>query len=237
MIFLPASIERTLERISEAYKRDIKKGRPYAKKQLEVFEAFKASLENGTSELLNCNYGREYEAKIRLMHKIEKFYDPLLQSDLNLILNDVFIQNGLIAQLDKLCADNKTQAGASALLNFIYTAHSSSWGPSDSDGFRIRDFRLAKSEKEFEEILNKFKNAEELSNSNNLFLDLATIRVAFIPVSREMIYKSKGIYEERSRFVNEIFATPLNFSDALKMYDLWHDVRETAIYYICAPTK
>ncbi len=77
MIFLPESIERILERIGEAYKRDIKKHRSYyssiskngkkytgtdtVKIQLEYFEEFKTSLENGTSQLLVCEEGKEDE--------------------------------------------------------------------------------------------------------------------------------------------------------------------------------
>ena len=63
MIFLPESIERTLERIGDAYKRKIKNGKKdkennTVKTQLEYFEKFKASLENGTNQLLICEEGK-----------------------------------------------------------------------------------------------------------------------------------------------------------------------------------
>ena len=86
MIFLPESIERTLERLKEAYNRDIKKHRSYCssisengktytgtdtvKIVLKHFEEFKASLENGTSDLLVCKEGEEDEGEVVIL-KVE----------------------------------------------------------------------------------------------------------------------------------------------------------------------
>ena len=193
MIFLPESIERILERIGEAYKRDIKKRRSYyssiskngkkytgtdtVKIQLEYFEEFKTSLENGTSQLLVCEEGKEDEAKIRLMN--------------------------------------------------------SSWGQDDAH-YKIKDFRLVESEEEFEKILNKFDDAEELTASKWNIVDYTTIRVALVPMDRRTILIRKGLFEDYKRFYKE-HLSDMNFDSAFKMFNLWHDVRETAIYYIYAP--
>lgn len=248
MIFVPESIERTLLRITEAYKRDIKKGKSYyssiskdgktytgtdtVRIQLEYFEAFKEKLENGTSELLICEKGKENEAKIRLMYAIGKFLEPLWQNDIYLIVNDVYIQRGLISRIKKLSTKSKTKKEALNLLEFINTAHYSSWGQ-DDENFEIRDFRLVDSEKDFDEILQKFKEAEELT-ARDLITDYTTIRVAWVPIDYITIYQKKGIYEEYLRFFSE-HLNDSNFDDAIKMFNLWHDVRETAIYYIYAP--
>ena len=50
------------------------------------------------------------------------------------------------------------------------------------------------------------------------------------------IYKKKGIFEDYQRFCHEHIGD-MGFDDALKMFNLWHDVRETAIYYIYAPRE
>ena len=249
MIFLPESIERSLERIEEVYKRDIKKRRSYyhsisknGKKytgtdtvriQLEYFQEFRESLENGTSPLLICEEGKEDEAKIRLMYAVWEWYEPLWGEDVYRVENDVYIQRGLKKRIERLSTEPKTQKEALNLLGFLNNAYQSSWGQEDSR-YKIKDFRLVKSEEEFEKILNKFKDAEELTASKRLIVDYTTIRVALVPMDWSTIHKKKGIFEEYQRFLNE-HLYDRNFNNAFDMFNLWHDVRETAIYYIYAP--
>lgn len=251
MIFLPESIERILERIGDAYKRDIKKRRSYyssiskngktytgtdtVRIQLEYFEEFKASLENGTSQLLVCEEGEEDEAKIRLMNALYEWYEPLWTEDFYLIENDVYIQRGLKKRIEKLSNKHETQKEASNLLGFLNNAYDSSWGQEDSH-YKIKDFRLVNSEEEFEKILNNFNDAKELTASKNLVVDYTTIRVALVPMDWRTICKKKGIFEDYDRLWNE-HAGKGDFDNAFKMFHLWHDVRETAIYYIYAPKK
>lgn len=248
MIYLPESIERTLERIEEAYKRDIKKRRSYyssiiedgktytgtdtVRIMLKEFKKFKASLENGTSELLVCEEGQEEKAKIRLMNAIWEYYEPLWPEDICTIDNDVYIQKGLQRRILSLSTQRKTKEEAENLLGFLDDAHYSSWGQGDAY-YKIRDFRLVKSEEEFEEILTKL-HARELTRCKNLIVDYTTIRVAFVTVSCETIYKKKGIYEDFQRLLKE-HGGDMNFDDVWKIFNIWHDVRETAIYYIYAP--
>lgn len=248
MIYLPESLERTLARIEDAYKRDIKKGRSYyrsitkdgkiytgtdtVKVQLEYFKEFKASLENGTSKLLACEEGQEEKAKIRLMNAIWKYYEPLCHDDICIIDNDVYIQRGLRKRIESLSIQRQTQEEAKNLLGFLDDAHSSSWGQGDAY-YKIRDFRLVKSKEEFEEILAKL-HAEELTRCKNLLIDYTTIRVALVTVDWRTIYKKKGIYEDFQRLCKE-HGGDMDFDDVWKMFNIWHDVRETAIYYIYAP--
>lgn len=251
MIFLPESIERILERIGEAYKRDIKKRKSYyssiskngktytgtdtVKIQLENFEEFKASLKNGTSQLLVCEEGKEDEAKIRLMYAVWEWYEPLWMEDVYRVENDVYIQRGLRKRLERLGTEYETQKEALNLLGFLNNAYGSSWGQGD-EHYKIKDFRLVDSEEEFENILNEFNGAEELTNSKWLIVDYTTIRVALVPMDRMSIYKKKGIFEDYQRFCKEHLGD-MNFDNAFKMFNLWHDVRETAIYYIYAPKQ
>ena len=249
MIFLPESIERILERIGKAYKQDLQKGKAYyssiskngkvytgtdtVKIQLEYFEEFKTSLENGSSKLLICEEGKEDAAKILLMHAVWEWYEPLWSDDIYRIENDVYIQSGLRKRLKKLCTEFKTHEEALNLLGFLNKAYKSSWGQGDSH-YKIKDFRLVESEQDFEEILNKFKNSEELTADKGLLVNYTTIRVALVPMDFETIYKKKGIFEEYKKFCKEHLGD-MNFDNAFKMFNLWHDVRETAIYYIYAP--
>ena len=216
MIFLPQSIERIFEPIGEAYKRDIKKRRSYyssiskngkkytgtdtVKIQLEYFEEFKTSLENGTSQLLVCEEGKEDEAKIRLMNAVWEWYEPLCAEDVCRVENDVYIQRGLRKQIERLGNECKTQKEALNLLGF----------------------------------LNKFDDAEELTASKWNIVDYMTIRVALVPMDRRTILIRKGLFEDYQRFYKEHLGD-MNFDSAFKMFNLWHDVRETAIYYIYAP--
>lgn len=240
MIFLPESIERTLERIGDAYKSKIKNGKKdkennTVKTQLEYFEKFKASLENGTNQLLICEEGKEDEAKIRLMYAVWEWYKPLCMEDIHRVENDAYIQNGLKERLERLCSDAKLKKEALNLLGFLNNAYSSSWGQGDTH-YKIKDFRLVESEEEFEKILNEFYSAEELTASPWLIVEYTTIRVALVPMDWTTIYKKKGIFEDYQRFCHEHIGD-MGFDDALKMFNLWHDVRETAIYYIYAPRE
>lgn len=250
MIFIPESIERTLKRIEKAYQEDLEKGRSYyhsiskdgkvyrgtdtVRIQLESFEEFKASLENGTSELLKCEDGKEDEAKIRLMHAIGEFYNPLSAKSIKMIRKDVYIQRGLRARIKKFAAKSQKHEEASSLLEFIRDAHWSSWGQGDAE-YDIRDFRLVKSEEEFEEILH-LEGAEELTRSKDLVVEFASIRVALVTLEETDIYKRKGIFEDYNRFLDEHLGSN-NFDDAMKAFNLWHDVRETAIYYVYVPEE
>ena len=55
-------------------------------------------------------------------------------------------------------------------------------------------------------------------------------------MDRMSIYKKKGIFEVYQRFCKEHLGD-MNFDNAFKMFNLWHDERETAIYYIYAPKQ
>lgn len=248
MIYLSESIERILERTLEILKKDVERkrtcssyalsegkvyyGTDIAQMQLERFQEFKASLEDETNPLLVCDEGKEDEAKIRLMYAIAKFYEPLYQSDIDFITHDVHVQKGLREQIEKLSTQRKTKKEALSLLDFIDNAYSSSWGQMD-ENYKMRDFRLVETEEEFQKILDNFKEAEELVADKNI-IKFTTIRVAFIPIDCITLYKKKGIYEEYKRLLKTPFKG-VCFEDVLEMFDLWHDVRETAIYCVYAP--
>lgn len=249
MIFVPESIERILERIEEIYKRDVKENKAYnssilkngktyrktntTKIQLEDFRKFRESLENETSEFLVCKKGEEDKAKIRLMHQIWKYYEPLNAEDIYQIEHDVYIQKDLRERIEELSEKYKTEKEALNLLNFIDNGYYASWGQGDAQS-KIRDFRLVESEEEFERILRKFKTAEDLTDQKDTIVEYTTIRVALVAIDYRTIFRKKGIYEEYERFFNEHIGDS-DFDIAFQMFKLWHDVRETSIYYIYAP--
>lgn len=250
MIFIPESIRRILERIENAYQEDLAKGVAYCyaidKKgqlykgtdavriQLENFKEFKASLENGTSELLTCEQGKEDDAKIRLMYELGKFYEPLSSRHIMRIKRDVDVQRGLKTRIREFRAKTKKYGEASNLLELIRDAHWSSWGQADSE-YEVRVFRLVESEAEFEAILST-EGATELTKSKNLLVEFTSIRVALVTLDEMDIYKNKGIFEDYMRFLNEHLKCE-DFDDAMKMFNLWHNVRETAIYYVYVPME
>lgn len=190
-------------------------------------------MENGTSQLLVCEEGKEDEAKIRLMYAVWEWYEPLSMEDVYRVENDVYIQRGLRERIESLGNECETQKEALNLLGFLNNAYNSSWGQEDAH-YKIKDFRLVESEEEFERILNEFNGADELTASKWLIVDYTTIRVALVPMDWRTILKKKGIFEDYQRFCKEHLGD-MNFDDAFKMFKLWHDVRETAIYYIYAP--
>ena len=53
-------------------------------------------------------------------------------------------------------------------------------------------------------------------------------------MDRRTILIRKGLFEDYQRFYKEHLGD-MNFDSAFEMFNLWHDVRETAIYYIYAP--
>lgn len=243
-IYLPESIERILERIEDIYNLELQNLSFFknesdhtkvdaVKFQLEQFKEFKTSLENGTNILLLCEEGKEDESKVLLMHSIEKLYNHMSADNICRINNDVYIQTELQQRLKKLNRCKLLKTECKNILNFMHTAYNSSWGQSDAY-YKVKDFRLVESEEAFEEIISKFHDAEELTNHTLLISNFTTIRIAFVPMNFSTIYKKKGIWEDYQKFWKEHLSDN-NLDTAIKMFNLWHDIRETAIYYIYVP--
>ena len=224
-IFVPDSILRILERIGDVYERDLKI-------QIEEFEKFKAGLKNGNSSLLVCEEGKEVEAKMRLMYAIKEYYEPLCVDDIYRVENDVYIQEGLRERIERLSTESRTRKEALSILSFLKDAYRSSWGQGDSN-YKIRDFRLVKTEDEFKRILD-IEDAEELTAKKNLNLEFNSIQVGLVTMDSIDIYKKKKIFEDYQKFLLE-HSSDIDFNDALEVFNLWHDVRETAIYYVYVP--
>ncbi len=245
MIIVPESIKRILDRTIEIYSRDLKNHRSYyssikingryytgtntTKILLKLLKDFKAKLENGTSQLLVCEKGKEDEAKIQLMYSVLEHLEPLSNYDKAYIMHDVYIQEGLVERVEALSKKIKTQQEASGLLDFLNDAYNSSWGQ-DDEIYRVRDFRLVTSEEEFEYILTTVKNVEEITDKPFF----TTMRIALVTMNYYSLYKEKGILEEYQSFL-ETHKDDDDFDGAIDMFNMWHDVRETAIYYIYAP--
>lgn len=252
-LYLPESIERTLDRIEQTYISDVQKGKSYYSLikrngkeyvgtdtvllHLADFRRFKARLKNedAIDPLLICKKYSENEAKIKLMYEIWTWYDPLWNEDIKKITNDVFVQKELRNNLNTLSRKRgPAKAESKKIIKFIDTAHYSSWGM-DDERYRIRDFRLVRTPDEFEDIL-KNEKAEEISASSNCIEEFNIIRVALVTLDFETLYKKKGLYEEYIHLRDE-YVTSSCFENAVKMFNLWHDVRETAIYYVYCPVE
>lgn len=240
-IFISESIERILKRIVDVYKKDIENHRVYCHSitkdgktytgtdtvriKLEYFEEFKASLENGTSDLLICEKGKEDEAKLDLLDAISKWYEPLCQNDINAIENDVYVQEELMKLIIKM--SSKKLKEAQNLLNFI-----NDYSP-EVEHYQIKDFRLVNSEEDFKKILTAYNTSQELTSLSSLKENFNDIRISMISMDAFEIYKKKGIYEDYKKFFTEHISDDLD--SYIKMFNIWHDVRETAIFYIYVP--
>lgn len=245
MIVVPESIKRILERTVEVYTRDLENHRSYydsikvngktytgsdtTRFRLKRLKDFKLSLENGSNKLLVCEKGKEDAAKIHLMYAIQNYLDPLPASDVAYIMNAVYIQDGLLSRIQKLCDAYKTQKEALPLLDFLNDAYNSSWSQ-DDEYYQVRDFRLVTSEKDFENILITVEDVEDITDKPFF----TTIRMAITTLDYADIYEKKGIADEYRSFL-EAHQKDEDFEGAIDMFNLWHDVRRTAIYYIYAP--
>ncbi len=252
MIYLPEIFKRTFDRIEEIYRRDIAKGERYCSSitrrgttyygtdtvrvYLDMFREFREDLEKGTSPLLQCEDGYEEVAKVKLMHAVWDFYEPLSANDVYWVNNDVYASEELIQRLTDHAERKKTKKEAESILDFIKEGYCSRWGQGD-EHYKVRDFRLVTTVADFEEVL-KEENAEELTGNSMNLMEFNTIRVALVPIERTTIYKKKGIMEDYIRFTHDLFQNPKNeeaIDDGLKVWDIWHDVRATGIYYVYVP--
>ena len=229
---LPKGIKRELGRIEEVYKSKIDRKVP-----LEEFLEFKKSLENGTNQILFYEEGGEGEAKIRLMHSMKKWFEPLSCYEVQQIENDVYVQRGLKSKLKKICFDSKTKAEAKSLLNFIKNARTEACGIED-ENYSVKKFRIVESKKEFETILKKFRASEitELITDKGTRVPFTTIRVATVPMDYLEMYKVKGIEEKFEKF-NEDSRVCKSYGCKFKVFNLWHDVRRTVIFYVYVPEE
>jgi hypothetical protein len=250
MIFPSEHVIRALNRIDDIMTRDIKNGTHYyssmtvgkktytgtdlVKQYRKRFRKFKASVEDGTCELLKCDLGKEDHAKVQFLYELWRWCEPLSCEDWNRILGDVFVQRKLRSRLEEHVRGGKVAAEAKSLLRFINNAYGSSWGQQDSD-YRVRDFRLVETEEEFEELLHSSTVAEELTRSRNLIEPFNYIRVMWIPDDFRTVHKQKGIFEDYNLWAANINWNEIDFGDAIKAYNLWHGVTNRANYFVYIP--
>lgn len=250
MIFPSENVLRVLSRIDEIMTRDIKNGTHYyssmtvgkktytgtelVKQYRKSFRKFKASVEDGSCKLLQCDLGKEDYAKVQFLYELWRWCEPLSCEDWNRILGDVFVQRKLRSRLEAHLRGGKITAEAKSLLRFINNAYGSSWGQQDSD-YRVRDFRLVETEEEFEELLHSSTVAEELTRSANLIEPFYYIRVLWIPDDFRTVHKEKGIFEDYNLWASTINWNEIDFGDAVKAYNLWHGVTNRANYFVYVP--
>lgn len=262
MISLSKSVKAWLERIDREMTRDVMAGRAYystvkrgkrtykgkdtTRECRRSFRRLKKGLLDGTSKVLECEPGKEYEAKAMLMNWVYQHYDPFDSKAIARIKGDVIASRKLKNRLGDYLQDAGAHDEAETLLDFINGAINSSWGQDDADYF-VKEFRLIESKEEFAKCLQE-KDVEDLTTGQTYWFTpngnrkksykkpFEFISVAWKPVSAKTIYKEMGIYEEFET-VRDSYVCNRNvdFVRVLEAFDLWHGVRERAIYYIYAP--
>ena len=247
MIFLSEHVLRVLERMDAIMARDIERGTHYyasmtvdgktytgtelVKEYRKGFRKFKVSLEDGSSELLQCDLGKEDQAKVRLLYELWRWGEPFSCEDWNRIFGDVFVQRKLRARLEAHASGGKLAREASNLLKFINNAYASSWGYTDSD-YRVRNFKPVETEEAFDELLHSSTVAEELTRGTNLIEQYKHIRVMWIPDDHRTVHKQKGIFEDYNLWAAQINWNEIDFDDAVKAYNMWHGVANRANYFV-----
>lgn len=242
-IFLPSHIIQKLYLLEETYKQAVKDGRSYysgiykqgkeyvgkdtARILLGEVKMFKESLEKGTNKLCWCEKGHEDEAKIEIVNAIYKYYAPLSYYEQNYIENEVHIEDGVLQRIYNFRYRIAFQNEAIPFLNFFANAKTSGAG-SGEEKYQIKDFRLIESEEEFEQILKKHSSSEEITEQKD------SIRMIFCPKEKDDLYKEKGCWEAYKKLF-EKYRKKDNLERAIKMFDVWNDIKETAVYYIYAP--
>lgn len=242
-ILMPQSITRTIERLNTIYHRYVsisestlaterirytaQRIRPF----LDRFEKFKSDLLQDNSYVLTYETGNIYEENVKLMRTIFSFYEPLCGDDIATIENDVIIFGTLKNKLESIALSKSQQAinEASCILKFINNAVSCSWGQSD-EPYRIKEFRLVPNLQTFQSLIEK-RCEEELTSGEDLSVRFSTIRMSFKPINYPEIYESKAISKVYENFVQECCKC-CDIDDYIKMFNLWHDVRPTAVYHI-----
>lgn len=218
-LYITGNIRRILEMIEQVYKK--------RKLPLEDFKKFRHSLENGSNDLLFYEEGQADEAKIHLMEEIKKYYSPMPMREVYRMIHSVEIERGLSSRLIQLKELPRTKAEATRLLTFMNTAQFSCWGQVD-ENIEMKVFKLVASSEQFEKLL-KDPNIEELTQSYNLLIPFTTIRVAIKLIDYDTLYIDKGIYEDYIDCIKRHFSNP---NPAIEMFNFWHGVMSTAIFYI-----
>lgn len=250
MIFPSEHVLRALNRIDDIMTRDIKNGTHYyssmtvgkktytgtdlVKQYRKSFRKFKASVEDGTCELLKCDLGKEDYAKVQFLYELWRWCDPLSCADWNRILGDVFVQRKLRSRLEAHARGGKVAKEAESILKFINNAYGSSWGQQDSE-YKVRNFYLVETEEEFEELVHSSTVAEDLTRSVYLIEPFYHIRVMWIPDDFRTVHKEKGIFEDYNLWAATINWNEIDFGDAVKAYNLWHGVTNRANYFVYVP--
>lgn len=218
-LYITSNIRRILEMIEQTYKR--------RKVPLEDFKKFRRSLENGSNNLLFYEEGQADMAKIRLMEEIKKYYTSMPRREVYRMIHRVEIERGLISRLTQLKKLPNTKAEATKLLTFINAAQFSCWGQID-EKIEMRFFKLVTSREKFEELL-KFPNIEELTQSPNQPVPFTTIRLAIKLIDYDTLYRNNGIYEDYIECLKRHSSNP---NPAIEMFNFWHGVMNTAVFYI-----
>ena len=178
---------------------------------MEEFSKFKKELDEGSSQFLFCENGKEDEAKIRLMKKIFGYLSPLNVDDISWIMNDVRVQSGLKSRLRSLARNNKFRQEVSKLLNFIKNSYFSACSQFD-EGVRDKEFRLVESKRTFEEILHSSGDVREL-------YQFTGIQVAMLLLDEVAVYYQRGIFDEYNKFLKR-HLKDRDFTNAIEMFNL-----------------
>lgn len=242
MLILSEAINRTLERIEKTIMADVEKEIRYPitvaidKKahtgpdatsiQLQIFQEFKKSLENGINPVIRCYDAEREEAMLELIDRIWAFYEPFTAQQILNIKNSAIIEDGLKQRLEKFRKKFKEDKVAEALTNFFNDPCASSWDMEDSScGLRI--FKLVPTLEEYKKILER-ESVKDIAPKNSK--KCLNIRLGFSRIEEEQVIQEKGLVNDYRRFCDKYKS-----SREAQKYKLWYDICEKGIYYVYIP--
>ena len=168
------------------------------------------------------------EVQANIFRYIEDFFEYIPVQSTHEVVRNVTVQKQLMQELRRAINDPKLACEATITMNAIRTAKHSSWAQEDSY-FDNKTFKLIRSKEEFEETLKRIK-ANYLGHelTPGFFKTFKHIRVAYEEISFDAQYRKKGIFRKYKTLAKD----PYFFYGQKQVFDFWHGVTPTAIYYV-----
>ena len=247
MIIIPEHVKKHVDRIIAQYEAAYEERRSFSRKitvgdkeyvglqttqfWLEDLKQFRTALE--TQELAIFQ-GTEEDVIAKIYNAIQDYYEPLNAEAISEITKVVWVQSQLRRELKKAAKKRrKTCQEARGILDYIKNAKHIAWSQ-DDECVQRKIFKLVKTNEEFEFILksNKDKCTELTVECSEPF---EMIRIAMVEISFKEQYQSKHIVKEYKKLFD---AHKLDWKQrAFDQFNFWHDVMNTAVYYVFIPQE
>ena len=195
------------------------------KQFVEELKRFRKEIDEQKSRLFE---GTFEEVQTKIFRYVKSFFECLPVSSTYEVIRTVHVQKQLMQALRKARKNPALSNEATLAMSAIKSAKHTCWAQDDSY-FDNKTFKLVHTSEEFESTLKRIKEnylGRELTPGFSKCFK--HIRVAFEEISFDTQYRQKGIFREYKAYAKD----PHFFYGQKRVFDFWHGVTPTAIYYV-----